>query len=150
MNRTEGFKRGVVDERILAVAAADAFSDATQMLAAVDATFFVVACSAREDNSHADSACQSKPPGALLLMASPVSSVFFGLISTERRLDHAGMAVGYHIPVPPSRGRHENPVLGRVYLRWAFKGWDATRKGRLFLPGRELVRARLFCRWTSE
>lgn len=65
-------------------------------------------------------------------------------MSTERRLEYAGLAVGYGISIPAGTGRHKNSVFGRFNLRRAFEGWDTTRKGRLLLPRREPVRRR-FC-----
>lgn len=78
---------------------------------------------------------------ALLKLTPPVPCCPFST-STERRLHHARLAVGYGISVPAGRRRHKNSVFGRFNLRWAFEGWNATRKGWLLLPRRKPVRQR--------
>ena len=49
------------------------------------------------------------------------------------------MALGHGLPVPFGGGRHENPVLRRLDVCWAFERRGTTRERWLLLPGRQPV-----------
>lgn len=65
-------------------------------------------------------------------------------VSTEGRLEHAGLALGYCVPVPAGGRRHEDTILRRVHVCWALERWDATREWRLLLSRREPVCTSIF------